>query len=614
VTSFFRFNPEEIWEESRLARWLGDHTVTGLYNDYKQNDTRSQYGQYWTDEFAGSTFRRNDTQLTDSNRNFKYMAYLSDQDLTQLDSYEEVRLNRMTNQQLWDPGQTTTISDIDPDTGELFTRTLTSAVHLNRYALNEQDVESLAAVWNGDFLNRHIVGLVGWREDEAFAASYEGALDSGTGLASTDDLLLTGGGDTVKVESLSWSVVAHMPDRFLPEGTGLSFHYGFSENFTLGATARDLYGNRVDAPSGETKEYGVTAKLFDGKLYARFNWFETSLLNRQLIGNANLYDTFINRILLHTYANLKESEVKGFIPPTVDDVTGAIDPGTPNFDLGMAGLAQLTPLIPSNVLQEASLVNFDGTGNVATDRRNLEFGDTEDVTAEGFEIELTYNPIRNWRISLNVAKQETVTSNYSPRLAALLELTDPVLDSATGSIKDLRFFASYDSDPPIYMTGEFPDTNSIAERSELLVYSEYRNSLAQQGKVSNEQRKWRVNLITNYNFRDGFLDGFGVGSALCRQDGAVIGYPTEIIDGQFISDIDNPHVAPSETTLDVWLRYRTKIFKGKIDWQIELRVQNINTDADELIPVAAKTSTEYEVAVWRSGPPRVFRLTNTFRF
>jgi hypothetical protein len=229
-------------------------------------------------------------------------------------------------------------------------------------------------------------------------------------------------------------------------------------------------------------------------------------------------------------------------------------------------------------------------------------------------VEVTYNPTRNWRISLNVAKQETIISNYSPRLRALLELTDPVLNSATGSIKDLRFFMNYDTPPLEYITGPFVDNNTIGERSEQLVYNEYRNALSQQGRVSNEQRKWRVNLITNYNFRDGFLDGFGVGAAYRWQDGAVIGYPTELIDGQFISDIDNPHMAPSETTVDVWLRYRRKLFEGKIDWTIELRVQNINTDADDLIPVAASNSEEYDVVVWRSGPPRVWRITNTFKF
>jgi hypothetical protein len=617
VTSFLRFNPAEIWDNSGIAKWLGEHTFTGLYNTYSQWNSRSTFGEYFTDDAAGSTFRANDTSVSDSNRQFNYIVYLSDQNITQLNSVDEVRLNRMRDQQIYNPGQGATILDLDPETGIPFERRIASDSFLDGYGTDEQDVDSVAAVWNSYWLNRHIVGLVGWRKDKAYAASYDAPLfndGSNEGLPDLDDMRLTSGGEEVTVETLSWSVVAHMPDKWMPEGTGLSFHYGLSENFSLGASARDLYGNVVESPRGETKEYGLTADLFDGKLYARLNWFETDLKNRQLEGQNNLYNVFINRILLHSYANLRESEVAGFIPPSTDPETGQEFEGTPNFDLGMQALGALEQIIPQAIIEEANIDQPDGLGNAAENREDLSFGDTEDVTAEGVELEITYNPIRNWRISINVAKQETVTANYSPRLRTLLELTDPYLDSATGSIKDLRFFPNYADDPILYMTGPFVDNNSIGERSEQLVYNNYRNAVTQQGKASNEQRKWRVNIITNYNFRDGFLDGFGIGAAYRWQDGAVIGYPTELIDGQLISDIDNPHVAPSETSVDLWLRYRTKLFNEKIDWTIELRVQNINTDADNLIPVVAKNSEEYEVAVWRSGPPRIWMITNTFKF
>ena len=86
------------------------------------------------------------------------------------------------------------------------------------------------------------------------------------------------------------------------------------------------------------------------------------------------------------------------------------------------------------------------------------------------------------------------------------------------------------------------------------------------------------------------------------------------MDGLKISDVDNPHISPNETTVDAWVRYRRKLFNKKVDWTIELRVFNLNTNADELIPVRSTTSTEYEVAVWRVGAPRYFRLTNTFKF
>lgn len=614
ATGFFRFNPAEIWETSSVARWLGEHTFTGLYNNYDQTDDRSVFREYYTDETVTSVIRPGDKQVTDFNRVHRYMVYLSDQNLTELDSYDQVRLNRMGNQQIWNTGQGATILDLDPVTGEPFERTVGSDAFLDFYSINELEVESVAAIWNGYFLNRHLIGLVGWRRDEAYAATYDARLSSETGLPDLEVLDLVGGGDTVKKELLSWSFVAHTPDRFLPEGTELSFHYGYSENFSLGATGRDVNGDRIPFPSGQTREYGLTASLFDGKLYARMNWFETTLKDRPLQGGENLYETFINRVLLKVYSDLKESQVRGFVPPGMDPLTGQEYPGTPNFDLGMDALAQLEPLIGENVIASAFPAQPDGFGNMSDNRVNLNFGDTEDVRAEGFEFELTYNPVRNWRISLNVAKQETIITNYSPRLQALLAQTDSILGSVNGSIKDLPYFANYDDVPVQYITGPFTDNNYIGERAELLVYNENRNALAQQGKVTDEQRKWRVNLVTNYNFRDGFLKGFGIGAAYRWQDGAVIGYPTELVNGEYISDVENPHIAPGETNVDVWLRYSTGIFNGDVRWTIELRVQNINTDSDDLIPVIADTTEDYNVAVWRSGPPRIWQITSTFKF
>jgi outer membrane receptor protein involved in Fe transport len=359
ATTFFRFNPQDIWEDSRIAAWLGEHTFTGLYNDYSQSFTRSGWNEYYTDQYAGSTLRDNDTQIADSNRRFNYLVYIGDQNLAELGSYDDVRFQRMTDQKLWNPGQTSTITSIDPDTGEFIETTITTDKFRDQYSFEELDNESFAAIWNGSFLDGNLIGLFGWRQDDVYAANYDAEIDSDTGLALTDKLLVTGI-DERKVESLSWSVVGHVPDRFMPQGTGLSFHYGFSENFQLGSTGTDLDGNLVSPPAGETKEYGVTASLFDGKLYARLNWFETTLLNRPLEGSANLYSTFINRILLHTYANLKESQVAGFVAPSVDPDTGETDPGTPNFDLGMAALAGLEPLIPQSALQAAGLVGIDG--------------------------------------------------------------------------------------------------------------------------------------------------------------------------------------------------------------------------------------------------------------
>jgi outer membrane receptor protein involved in Fe transport len=273
-------------------------------------------------------------------------------------------------------------------------------------------------------------------------------------------------------------------------------------------------------------------------------------------------------------------------------------------------------LIPQELLESANLTSVGADG--VTNRNDVDnLGDTEDIEAKGVELELIYNPVRNWRISLNVAQQETIVSNFSPRMGQLIDQFGDIL--ATGDASRLRYFVNAESDPPQFSSDPFPDpdgpTATNAEWIEVNVLAPYRNLKSQEGRVSAEQREWRVNFVTNYNFsRKSPLNGWGIGSAVRWQDGAIIGYPTKFVDGLLISDIDNPHVAPSETTIDAWIRYRRPIFNGKVDFSIELRVFNLNTDSDDLIPVRSKNTEEYAVAVWRVGPPRTYRITCDFKF
>jgi hypothetical protein len=121
-------------------------------------------------------------------------------------------------------------------------------------------------------------------------------------------------------------------------------------------------------------------------------------------------------------------------------------------------------------------------------------------------------------------------------------------------------------------------------------------------------------MVANYSFSRGVLKGFRIGSAVRWQDGAVIGYPTELIGDTLVADINKPHIAPAITNIDAWLRYGRRLFKDRVDWEIEFRVQNVNHTAQDLIPVRSNLTTAYSVAQYRVGPPRVFSIANTFKF
>lgn len=609
ATAFVRLNPRDYFPDSRLTRLFGEQTFTVLGSTYDQAESYASWNQYYVDDNGGSIFSTSDP-LGNQRRIMNYIVYLSDQDVTTLSSPTDVRLNRMQNQQLWNPGQTTTIKSIDPNTGDLYDLTLKTEALIGNYRESEQQVDTFALNWNGKLLNDHLIGLVGWRKDTAYNASYV-AQPGSDDLADLNNLVLNSGGYETDSETLSWSVVAHVPQRLLPDGVTLGAHYGRSENFSLAATPNDFSGDPIPAPSGETEEYGLTFSAFDQRLHGRLNWFETTLKNRTLFGTDNVYDRFINQGLMGIYENMIEAEYAGFQAPSIDPDTGELDPGTPNHDRAMAALAQFRTFLPEALIEEATLGQVEANGTAS--RTNVNVGDTDDVQAKGVELELIYNPTRNWRIAANIAKQQTIVTNFSPRMGELLQLTDPLF-GLNGSVADLSFFASADGNPPTYISDPVPTNNSIGEWLETNIYSVYRNKKLQEGRVSDEQRQWRANLITNYAFSEGRLKGFQVGGALRWQDGAAIGYPTELINGELVADIANPHMAPAETNLDAWVRYGRKIFNDRVRWTLELRASNLNTSADELIPVKSALSADYQVAVWRVGAPRIWRLTSSFKF
>jgi hypothetical protein len=606
ATAFGVVEPATWAPDSAFARFLGKHTFTGFFSQYDQSQTGRSWGQYFQDPTGGFVFGTADA-LGSNRRKVNNIVYLGDS-LMDATSEQDVHLVAMDNQKLWDPGRLHRIYTYNTTARAFQIQELKTDAELEDLTRDTQNIDTMALTWNASLLNNHIIGLIGWREDSVVSEKRQAltGVDALADAASIDDpaSILSRIDDSFR--TTSWSVVGRWPQPWLklPFGADLNAYYGESENFSLGATANDFYGNTLPSPSGTTREYGVVLKLFDAKVVARLNRYETDLANNP---TSSVYSKFINQGILKPYASLLEAEFHGNHPPTTND------PGTPNYAVAMDALADLRVLIPDSLKALANVTSLPSTGvSNRSDVANL--GDTEDVNGTGTELEVIVNATEAWRLSLNVANQETVITNYSPRMGELWTLMEPIL-GATGTIGPLNYFNNPDGIPPSYISGPTPTSTSgtgVYQWLELNVLSSYRNAKLQEGRVSDEQRAWRANLVTNYDFRGEFLRGFSVGTAVRWQDGAVIGYPTELVGDTLVSDIDNPHVAPSITNVDLWLRYGRKF--GKMRWQIELRVQNINHSAEDLIPVRSENTIDYRVAQYRIGPPRVWSVVNTFKF
>ena len=153
---------------------------------------------------------------------------------------------------------------------------------------------------------------------------------------------------------------------------------------------------------------------------------------------------------------------------------------------------------------------------------------------------------RSLSLSLNVAQQETVTSNTGP-------IAIPLANEIVGRIRDLGLYDIRDSPYQV-------ESGAIGASRYESVLRVLRAQKALDGTATPEQREWRTNLTARYDFLEGRLNGLSIGGSLRYQSAVAAGYPT-ILDefGAAIPDIANPRLGPNEMNGDMFFRYRRQL-------------------------------------------------------
>ncbi len=268
VTAFYEF---DFTEQDGILKWLGKHVLTGLWNDQEINftdldnrnrwntaDTNNDYdGRTVRDIFAGGLRSRSGA--------FSVLLryYLSD-DLRGVSRFEDVRLTEYTRARIPDDNTDWLIGwqDIrgaDPNFPDVPQgpipnpatiadpanyqggQGLGDPLYYNNFkstditvqvgARNRQVIESQALAWQGKWWNGHIVTLLGWRNDTSVSQSRLGNGIDSEGFPLPEQFQL--GPENAKLEgnTTTASVVAHLPDEWLGDQFGMSFHYNESESF-----------------------------------------------------------------------------------------------------------------------------------------------------------------------------------------------------------------------------------------------------------------------------------------------------------------------------------------------------------------------------------------------
>jgi hypothetical protein len=371
--------------------------------------------------------------------------------------------------------------------------------------------------------------------------------------------------------------------------------YNHSDNFTPSGRRTDDFGASISPPKGETKEYGFNLSMFADKLVFRLNRFETT--NQFLTYNGSAGSGAMV-LLLQTISNWAEE--------------GNVNPHL--VAMRNADIARLLTLVPDGLLDLYSYRVAGTAPNISVTYENAPptgRSSTTDYTAKGLEMDVIYNPTPNWRILANVAKQETIKSNTMPFIRSFAAALAPIVNDLGG-----RAFDNY---PAGYQMGQTlpPNIETFRQAVDRLQTTPLALDLATEGTPSAEQRKWRVNVVTNYRVGRGSifgekLRGWSVGAGVRWQSRFAIGFPSSRLpNGVPVFDIEHPWYAPADFNLDASIGYTRKLWGERIEWTVRLNGTNLYKDHD-LIAINAQPWGE--VAAMRLAPERRWFLTNSFEF
>ena len=648
-TGFLQHDFRDMDEDSTFFRLLARHVITGLYVRDRVQDQRIGFRRYGTsDEYGELIGVANEG---DNKRQLNHVSYLGPS-LLNASSASGANIPALSAIQLpqsgtisawnsrWNAGEDVNPADpwLDPRsvTGDFPTADpedpttwSTQSENPANYVgwenvpfqvienndgsnpdlaregrLTKNEIKSKAGVWQGFFLDGGLVGMYGYREDTARFWGSQATVDNGVADLST--LTLPDSPDNV-VEGItrSASLVAHL-DRFIDPGFGVSLFYNESRNFQPAANRVDVLGNPLPSPSGQTEDYGFILSTHDNKYSLKVNWYETSINNATNTTMASrLWAVGIVENWAYNWATIFQADVHDAWKSDYGQGVAVNSPGKPDLNTPelaaafeqAATDAYLANLPPQQFwdawnVDTSEQARIDG---IQTAQQPNGLSATSDTLSEGIEFEIVAQPTPNWRIAINAAKTDAINDNVGGAVAEYIESRIAVAEGPAG---DVRIWSG---------NASAPTYRSLMQQNFL---GDYQLMILGQGSSVPELREWRVNVITNYEFKEGRLAGWNIGGGWRYQDANIIGYPLTDIGGDTSFLISRPYFGPSESNFDGWIGYRGKL-TDKIDWRIQLNVRNIGV-GDELIPL--NTQPDGTPAAWRIRPGQDWEITNTFTF
>jgi outer membrane receptor protein involved in Fe transport len=601
ATAYYELNVARVMKKGWLAKALGRHVFTGSFTN--QERAGASFGgrnhalglDYWA---AESVNEPRTIALDSGNRFLQRTSYIGPS-LLSAAGPQNGGLRGVTADNSLDGANSVNVlyyqaPSATPVSLAQFQNRSFSLIAKDKYdfrnvaifpSRNGDEVQSSVFVANSYWWDNTLVSTLGWRKD-SFKTYDAGAslTDPATGLKIVDKNVWKWTAPALEGSetSFSYGLVLHQPPFLrgkLPLGADVSLTYNVSDNFRPSSPRFDFFGNSLAAPTGSTKEWGALVSLFQKKLELRFTKYETIASLATATALREPQNVLVRRLDSQIELN-SNADYQAAAPGAALAAWNAWQQGPDAKKLFETFNFRFTP-------------GPNGTTIVDRDDRIGTVVGTTDVIGTGYEFDVIYNPIRQWRIAFNAARQEAVSGNTGAAFVRMLAVLDPIWGGTAAGLPDSATSGNT-------LGQAFAQIKSDVDKAVLL-----------DGSPSPELRRWRFNVVTNYSFNEGRLKGWRLGGALRWQDRSAIGYPVRLLpDGSGVFDVTKPFFGPTETNVDGWIGYSRKL-GVKIRWSAQLNVRNIGV-GNRLIPVGAQPDGTYHTM--RIAEPQTWLLTNKFEF
>jgi outer membrane receptor for ferric coprogen and ferric-rhodotorulic acid len=247
-----------------------------------------------------------------------------------------------------------------------------------------------------------------------------------------------------------------------------------------------------------------------------------------------------------------------------------------------------------------------GPNTVVTDADNPDghhFGgvDSRSQASEGYEFEITANPIPNWRVSFNISKTDNTISNVGGALEAYMNKHRSEWESNAS----LGYDASRSPGNLTNAGGSNTVGALIAGLDTILGYAQ-----SEEGQIEVNNRPWNANAYTAYTFSQGSLKGLTVGGGLNYRGDSILGVkPADSPD-----DRSQMFKGGAYYLYNAMVAYEFKL-RSKYSIRVQLNVDNLFDDRDKQVlasawnPNAGALETQYYYF-----RPRSYKLSATLKF